>query len=41
MQKNKTLTLLGFASKALKLEYGMLKSIEALKLILKRSLSDE
>lgn len=31
MQINKTLTLLGFASKALKLEYGMQKSIEALK----------
>lgn len=31
MQINKTLTLLGFASKALKLEYGMQKSVEALK----------
>ncbi len=31
MQINKTLTLLGFASKALKLEYGMQKTIEALK----------
>ena len=28
---NKSLTLLGFASKALKLEYGMQKSIEAIK----------
>ncbi len=31
MQRDKTLTLLGFASKALKLEYGMQKSIEAIK----------
>ncbi len=30
-QTNKSLTLLGFASKALKLEYGMQKSIEAIK----------
>ena len=30
-QINKSLTLLGFASKALKLEYGMQKSIEAIK----------
>ena len=30
MQNNKTLTLLGFAAKALKLEYGMQKTIEAL-----------
>jgi ribosomal protein L7Ae-like RNA K-turn-binding protein len=31
MQNNKSLTLLGFAAKALKLEYGMQKSIEAIK----------
>lgn len=31
IQINKTLTLLGFASKALKLDYGMQKSIEAIK----------
>ncbi len=31
MQISKALTLLGFAAKALKLEYGMQKSIEAIK----------
>ncbi len=31
MQSSKTLTLLGFAAKALKLDYGMQKSIEAIK----------
>ncbi len=30
MQNSKSLTLLGFASKALKLDYGMNKSIEAI-----------